>query len=239
MYGGVETYRGRILAMPQARAGYWFLGASDDDRTGPSRSRATSSGASRDERVVSIAPSDAALVDRVRSGDAESFRLLYVDLYRMAWETAYSYVRSDDAAEDVVHDVFLQMWADRARWRVHGSVRAYVLSAVRHKAMNVLRHERVVRRDVERDAAVGSAGVLGEVPPSPDDVVRTSDLHAVLEAVIAAFPAMRREVVVLRWRQGLSVSEIAQVLGVSVNAVSIHLTRAREVLLPLLREPAE
>jgi RNA polymerase sigma-70 factor (ECF subfamily) len=163
---------------------------------------------------------------------------LYVDLYRVAWETAYAYVRSDDTAEDVVHDVFLQIWADRGRWRVHGSVRAYLLSAIRHKAMNVLRHERVVRRDAERDAAMGSAGVLGERPLSPDAVVRTNDLHEALEAALATFPALRRDVVVLRWRQGLSVSEIAQVVGISANAVSIHLTRAREVLLPLLREVA-
>lgn len=228
----------RALAAP--RPGYWFLGSPDNERASSSRRRAA---ALRDQGpeipagAETLSNADLALVARVREGSAETFRTLYIQLYRAAWETAYGYVQAEAAAEDVVHDVFLQLWTDRARWQVRGSVRAYILTAIRHKALNVLRHERVVRRDAERDAAEGATGVLGVPPLTPDESAQANDLQGQLEQLIAGFPEMRRNVVTLRWRQGLSVSEIAQVLGVSANAVSIHLTRAREVLLPLLRDP--
>jgi RNA polymerase sigma-70 factor (family 1) len=212
------------------RTDLWFLAAHDEYA-----SRAVARRQPTDRTLSSSSVSDAEYVVQIRSGDAEAFRDMYLTYYTVCWETAFTYLQSAPAAEDVVHEVFLQLWRDRAQWTIRESIRAYIVSAIRHKALNVLRHERVARADAARVVATHDVGIQQNAPNAPDTGVEAREMVAVVRRLIAAMPPLRRDVVMLRWRHGLSVSEIAESLGITPNAVSIHLSRARDVIGPALR----
>jgi len=86
------------------------------------------------------------VVARVRAGDEGACETLFRTFHAPLWKFAYGYVRSREAAEEIVQEVFLALWRNRATWEVHTSVRAWLFGAVRHQALNYLRHERLVSR---------------------------------------------------------------------------------------------
>src|SRR5688572_24467295 len=86
------------------------------------------------------------LVGRVRAGDHEAFRILYLNTFNDLWSFARRYVESAAVAEEIVQDVFLKLWERRERWEVRGSVRSYLLGAVRNRALHFAEHSAVERR---------------------------------------------------------------------------------------------
>jgi len=89
------------------------------------------------------------IVAAVRHGSAVAFRALFCAHYEVLCRYAYRFVRSRAIAEELVSDVFLRIWMQRARWEVHGSVRAYLFSATRNMAIDHLRRELVERQSLE------------------------------------------------------------------------------------------
>jgi RNA polymerase sigma-70 factor, ECF subfamily len=188
----------------------------------------------------------AALVARVRAGDEAACEALFRTFHAPLWKFAYGYVRSREAAEEIVQDVFLALWRDRATWDVRSSARAWLYGAVRHQALNQLRHERVVARLSERMAAreqrcaadeveghiVGD--VMGTPAPDAHAAVEADELEAAVNRALAELPERRRVAMVLRWKHDVSPAEIARVLNTTPESVRVLLTRARQELAALL-----
>ncbi|MEP6494882.1 MAG: sigma-70 family RNA polymerase sigma factor [bacterium] len=85
-------------------------------------------------------------------GDDVAFESLFRAHYAELCRFAYQYVRSSEAAEDLVQDVFAGLWAARETVTVTTSVRAYLYAAVRNRAINTRRHQ-VVAAEWARDEA--------------------------------------------------------------------------------------
>jgi len=172
--------------------------------------------------------SDAPWVARMRAGDAAAFNTLYHRYVERLYVFAFSYVRDGDVAEEVVQDVLCAMWERRAAWAPVGTLRAYLFSAVRNRALDVLRRQRDRQRllEAERDDDRLAATISNDA--------ESSDLTAYVQRAIAALPESRRRVLLLRWTDGLSYAEIAQVVGSSVKAVENQLNRTLKQLRTLL-----
>lgn len=144
----------------------------------------------------------------------------YLSLVRLAVQL----VDDLETAEDAVQDVFARLDASK----VLVEPRRYLQAAVVNRCRSILRHRRVARavssrrtRVLDGEAADASLGL---------DVERARVLRA-----IGRLPARQREVVVLRYYEELSISEITRVLDSTASAVSSALSRALDALTPLLR----
>lgn len=176
------------------------------------------------------------LVARVRAGDARAFETLFVTHYEGMCALAFMLVRSRDAAEDVVANVFRNVWARRAEWEPRGAARTYLLTATRNEALNLLRSLRRERGLAERLAREEVVPALGSAAARPDDAAAARDLTAAVEQAAEALPARAREVFLLRWQEGLKYPEIAERLGIALKTVEMHMTRALRSLRERLRE---
>jgi len=178
---------------------------------------------------------DAELVANIRAGDEATFEQVYRTYHASMWEIAHRYMRDRDGAEDVVHDVFRMVWERRASLVVEGALAVYLFGAVRHRALNVLRHTGVVRRAAD---AFGSDDVpaLGTPPPRADAEAAVHDLERYVMRYVDALPERTRTLVLLRWRHRLSYPEIAAALGMSTDAAKKLGQRVQQVLRPLLEE---
>jgi RNA polymerase sigma-70 factor (ECF subfamily) len=187
------------------------------------------------------AAGDASIVEAVRRGDATRFAEWYEATYDDAWRFAHRFVHDSPTASDVVHDVFLAIWKGRATWVVRGSLHQYVLGAVRHRALNTKRHERIAERHAKD--AVGDVGVaapgMSAALPATDDAAAEARLREILRREIDVLPERQRTALVLRWDHGLSNAEIAGVLSVGEAAVSRLLGRATETLRAVWERLAE
>jgi RNA polymerase sigma-70 factor (ECF subfamily) len=177
---------------------------------------------------------DAAIVARVRAGDLDTFEAIFRAHYEELVRFAHATVRSVDVAQDLVSEMFTTLYERRETWEIRTSIRAYLVAATRYRVINYVRD---MRRRGDRYAALQVAGEEDETPASlqaPDvGLIEAEELGAHVAAVeraLAELTPRSRMVVALRWRQGLSFDEIAEVMETTSAAVQMQLSRALKVL---------
>jgi RNA polymerase sigma-70 factor (ECF subfamily) len=153
------------------------------------------------------------------------FRAYYVPLC----EFAVRYVREPALAEEIVQDLFADLWTRRADWQLRGPVRAYLFGAVRNRALN-LRKRQATERDWEQEETVTEIRSLHREPDRADDVVERDELRARVNAAVESLPERCRLVMHLRWREQMSHAEVASVMGISVKGVEMQLARGLKSL---------
>jgi RNA polymerase sigma-70 factor, ECF subfamily len=168
---------------------------------------------------------DAELLAGLRRGDDSAFAGIFHAYYAALVGAAARLVDDPAAAEDVVQEVMLELW--RRRGAIPGDLRlrAYLFQSTRNRALNQIRHLRVVRRG-EPHAPRPSAA-----PPTESGSV-TAELDAALRRAVREMPTEVRETFQMSRVDGLTYPEIARALEISVKTVEARMGRA----LRLLRE---
>lgn len=172
---------------------------------------------------------DAALVERVRAGDASAFEAIFRQHVRALLDFAYHCTGSVDDAEDAVQAVFARLWMARERWELRGSLLAYLMLATRNMVRDRIKHERIVERQraaAWREAAHGTPKVLA----SSDETFDAEETAVAIRLAIETLAPQRRAVCTLRWCYGLSYAEIAAKLNLAEKTVSRHLGLAYKEL---------
>jgi RNA polymerase sigma-70 factor (family 1) len=177
--------------------------------------------------------SDQRSLARIRSGEVRAFEEMVLTYAQSVTAFAWRYLRAEDAAVDLAQDVFAHLWEHRREIVIRGSLRAYLFTAVRNRALNAIAHARVEARWRERATTEELTGL--RPPPAADERVERADLAAAVESALRSLSPRAQEVARLRWVDRLSKREIAEVLGIAAPTVSVHLTRAVKRLRTLLR----
>jgi len=164
--------------------------------------------------------SERALQERIRAGDESAFdtvfRSHYADLVRMA----ESVVRDRALAEEVAQEVMLELWRRRESLQLEQTFRAYLIRSTRNRALNHIRHQRVVARE----AAI--AALDSPSAPSAEDEMLGTELEQTVRAAINGLPEKAREVFQLSRDHGLKYAEIATTLQISVKTVEKRMGQA-------------
>jgi len=180
-------------------------------------------------RPVDGPPPDVAAI---RGGDRAAFATLFHEQYDGLCRFAEGYVRSGEVAQEIVQQVFLRIWIHRETWVVRDSVRTYLYGAARNRALDWLKHRRVEDRWSEQVswADTGRIPGMGQPIPAPDVQAEGSDFAAALDRAIQELPERYRAVVELRARQGMTIAEIAHILGVPFKTAEARAARALKAL---------
>lgn len=130
-------------------------------------------------------------------------------------------------AEDVVQETFLSIWRRPGSYSPdRGSVTAYVLGTVHHKAVDAIRHEESIRRR-ERNA-------LGDVPETSDETLVEQTWISMrrdrIRQAVTKLSDAQREAMELAYFQGLTYSQVADKLGIPLGTAK---TRLRDGLIKL------
>lgn len=193
-----------------------------------------SSDAARRTDVLDL--SDRLNFERLRAGDHAAFEALFRRYAAALCTFAQRYVESKAVAEELTQDLFCWLWDHRVGTAVPASVRAYLFAALRNRALNQLRHERVTLEFGERAARQASNAAT---VPAADARLLADDLSAALNVAVRTMPLRCREVFSLVRDDHLSYAEVGEVLGISTKTVEIHMSRAlallREQLAPWIR----
>ncbi|MBC8089464.1 MAG: RNA polymerase sigma-70 factor [Phycisphaerae bacterium] len=177
------------------------------------------------------APSDVGndVVDRIRDGDVAAFEQLFRSSHASLLAFATSYLRDPARGEELVQELFLELWTKRAQWNVTGNVRSYLFAAVRHRALNTRRRD-LLELDWIESEGIESIGTLHATPPLAGEESERAELHDQVHRAIELLPERCRLVMQLRWRDGLAYAEIAQVMGISLKGVENQLGRGLRAL---------
>lgn len=169
---------------------------------------------------------DARLLAAAASGDRAAFER-FVDRHEASVHRYLRAAAAQDAdADDAFQEAFLAAWRGAGGFRGRGSARAWILTVARH-ALRRLHRRRVgqpaTHAPLDDVETLGRAAGWGEAD-SPDVVLERRDL---LEWALSGLGPEDREILVLRELEGLSGSEAAALLGLSLAAQKSRLHRAR------------
>lgn len=153
------------------------------------------------------------------------FETLFKANYSALCLTAVRIVRDKDLAEDVVQEVFLQIWNKRETLQVPSSLKAYLHKAVINHSLNyhakqksVLKREEFYHNETASDINTTEQKIFSE------------ETQNRIDQVIDSIPEGCRRVFILRRHENLSYKQIAETLDISVKTVENHITKALRIL---------
>jgi RNA polymerase sigma factor (sigma-70 family) len=162
---------------------------------------------------------DRDLIRQIGQGDEDAFRGLFRRYSTQAMALAQRVLRQPALAEETVQEAFLSVWRNPLSYDAgRGSVRAWLMSTVHHRAVDMVRREEAQRRRAEE--AVADVDVDGGDPA--ETVVDELDLPGERDAVRRALedlPAEQRQVIELMYFGGMSQSKISESLGLPLGTV--------------------
>jgi RNA polymerase sigma-70 factor, ECF subfamily len=162
--------------------------------------------------------------------DDRAFEGVFREHYGPLCAFAVRYTQDAALAEELVQDLFADLWARRATWAPRtGAERAYLLAAIRNRALN-LRKRQAVERDWEAGEAVAEVRELHPNPARADHGLEVAELEQQVHAALESLPERCRLVMHLRWREQLSYTQVAEIMGISVKGVENQLARGLKAL---------
>ncbi len=175
-----------------------------------------------------------ALLVEIAAGDECAFRKLF-DLYKERFYfVALKMTHSDEAAEDIVQDVFMNIWSKRESLVNVDNPSSYFFTAVYRR---VYHHYRKIALEKK---LLKAASPVKESVNTTDEMVMAHESKNLISQAIAKLPPQQQLVFKLRKQEGLSREEVASQLQISPNTVKNHLSNAIKLsalfwqILPLL-----
>jgi RNA polymerase sigma-70 factor (ECF subfamily) len=175
--------------------------------------------------------------EKIKQGDTQEFERLFRAYYKYLCIYAENITGNAFDAEDIVCSMFVKLWEKREQLQIYATVESYIVSTVRHDALNYLKHAEIEERyraKVEYQLTHADLLMPGGAD-TPLDEVLGKELNEQIEKALRTLPPQCREIFVLHKIDGLSSQEVADTLNISINTVRTQLTRAMKKLRIALR----
>jgi RNA polymerase sigma-70 factor (ECF subfamily) len=187
----------------------------------------------RDVRTALAQPPDGALIVAIAAGDTCAMRVLYVrhnvNLYRFIARLT----RDRSMAEDLVSEVFLDVWRNAGGFEHRSKVSTWLLGIARHKIGSAFRH----RADSHLDEHF--AATIEDPADDPERALDKQDRRAVLRRCLARLSPAHREIIDLVYYHDQSVEDVSDNLGIPASTVKTRMHYARTRMAELLEETGD
>jgi RNA polymerase sigma-70 factor, ECF subfamily len=184
----------------------------------------------KSRRLPMQTTSDENLIGRIGGGDRLAMQVLYARHHVRVYRFMLRMVRNEATAEDLLSDVFLDVWRQAGKFEGRSAVSTWLLGIARFKALSVLRQ----RGEVELDDEL--AGAIEDHADDPEITLAKKDKGEALRQCLTKLSAEHREVIDLVYYHEKSVDEVAAIVGVPEATVKTRMFYARKKLSELLKE---
>ncbi|UOE50841.1 RNA polymerase sigma-70 factor [Mucilaginibacter sp. SMC90] len=153
--------------------------------------------------------------------DYEAFTELYFRYWKILLDTAYQRIKSREASEEIVQEVFLNLFLNRKKIEITSSLEAWLKTALKYKVFNSYRSQQIHLLHLNKII------LQNEIAPiRPDEVVTLKEIKHRIEVAAAKLPNKCQQVFMMSRFEHLNQQEIADRLGISLSTVKKHLTKA-------------
>jgi RNA polymerase sigma-70 factor (ECF subfamily) len=174
------------------------------------------------------AQSDEALMKAIAAGDESAMRTLYARHNVRHYHFVARLVTDAGRAEDLVSEVFIDVWRQADRFEGRSKVSTWILSIARFKTLSALHR----RRDTQIDEI--AMELIEDSADTPEEVVLNRDRSAQLRIYLSQMSRDHREILDLVYYQEKSVEEVAEVIQIPESTVKTRMFYARKRLAQLL-----
>ena len=169
--------------------------------------------------------SDLELIRLLQSGDHQAYTEIYNRFKSVLYVHAYNKLRNTEEAKDVVQDLFVSLWHNRANIHVTGQLSPYLYQSIRNRVFRVIERKGLASNHLESIHRFVNSG-----SNITDHLVREHMLKAMIAQEIDALPEKMKEIFILSRKTNLSHKEIAEELGISDATVKKQVNNALKIL---------
>jgi RNA polymerase sigma-70 factor (ECF subfamily) len=174
--------------------------------------------------------SDEVLIGRIVAGDRLAMQVLFARHHVKVYRFVLRLVRNESTAEDLISEVFLDVWRQAGKFEGRSAVSTWMLSIARFKALSAL------RRRTEEELDDETASAIEDQSDDPETALAKKDKGAALRQCLGKLSAEHREVIDLVYYHEKSVEEVASIIGIPEATVKTRMFYARKKLAELLKE---
>jgi RNA polymerase sigma-70 factor, ECF subfamily len=175
------------------------------------------------------ATSDEVLIGRIANGDRLAMQVLFARHHVRVFRFVVRLVRNESTAEDLISEVFLDVWRQADRFEGRSAVTTWLLSIARFKALSAL------RRRPEEELDEETAGAIEDPSDDPEVALEKKGKGAIIRKCLTGLSAEHREIIDLVYYHEKSVEEVAEIVGIPENTVKTRMFYARKKLAELLK----
>ena len=174
--------------------------------------------------------SDEVLISRIAGGDRLAMQVLYARHHVRVYRFVLRLVRNEATAEDLISEVFLDVWRQAGKFEGRSAASTWMLSIARFKSLSALRRRPEAELDEE------TAEQIEDHADDPEVTLAKKEKGSVLRQCLARLSADHREIVDLVYYHEKSVEEVAEIVGIPEATVKTRMFYARKKLSELLKE---
>jgi RNA polymerase sigma-70 factor (ECF subfamily) len=176
--------------------------------------------------------SDAELVARVCAHDTQAFEALSARYRDMIYRHVLAMLHDNNAAEDIVQEVFLRVWTHAAQWNGRGTFQAWLFRIATNLALNALRTTRRRRQQSleipddpldEDDESCMPSWMVDHSHPELDMILEQGERSKLFQQLVDRLPAEKRTVFRLVYDDEMQTRQIAETLGIPEGTVKSRL----------------
>lgn len=168
---------------------------------------------------------DRTVIKLLQGGHESAFEQVFKAYFKCLHAYAYTILRNNDTAEEMVQQVFFRIWERKEQLKTDGSLKAYLYRSVHNECLNHLKHQKV-----KASYQVYYTQQMEQGSEHTAKKVLSADLQKQLHKALNELPQQCRTVFQLSRFEQLKYREIAVQLGVSVKTVENHMGKALKIL---------
>lgn len=161
------------------------------------------------------------LLENIKNNDKASFSILFTQYYKDLVTFSFGILRNTNTAEEMVQDVFIKLWENRASLIIDRSLKSYLLKSVQNHSLNWIQHLKVQSRF---DSYTKDHQLLSN--NETENYILHSELERNLEEALDKIPVEFARAFRMNRFENLSYPEIAQKLGVSTRTIEVRISKA-------------
>jgi RNA polymerase sigma-70 factor, ECF subfamily len=175
------------------------------------------------------AASDATLVNRIAAGDKLAMQSLFARHRTPVYRWLLRFVGNETMAEDLLSEVFLDVWRQADRFEGRSSVSTWLMSIARFKALSARRR----RTEAELDEKIETT--VADTENDPEAALQEKNRGELLRQALTRLSLEHREIIDLVYYHEQSIDECAQIVGIPAATVKTRMFYARKKLAELVK----
>jgi RNA polymerase sigma-70 factor (ECF subfamily) len=175
-------------------------------------------------------PLDGVLIEAISQGEEAAMRVLFARHNVRVYRFIVGLTRDESQAEDLVGEVFLEVWRKAGLFEGRSTVSTWLLAIARHKTYSAFRH----RTDAQLDEHF--VATIEDPADGPGSILAKKDRSATLQQCLTKLSPAHREIINLVYYHEKSIEEVAQITGIPLATVKTRMYYARKRIAELLKE---
>jgi RNA polymerase sigma-70 factor, ECF subfamily len=168
------------------------------------------------------------ILEGIYIGDEETYIFLFREYYVSLCSYSRRYVGRKDIAEEIVSETFLKIWENRRSIKITTSVKAYLFQAVCNNSLNFLRKLKTEIHFEDFFQTTESENIAFEsnLAEIEEQSMILENIDRKIEEAVNQLPGQQQKVFRLKRFEGKKTKEIAEIMGLSVKTIEMHLSNA-------------